>query len=272
MHAARRNADGVAALGRLPTDFFDETKVDVGGTLGIEPSRPCHPTCIWTCDKPACRNKCKPVCKAPKCVSACQKPKISRCRTICEDPKCAVVCPASSRCTSGDCPECHTVCGEPRCRLDCGQGRACRTTCADPECAWECAPAACPQPSCEMKCGAPRCREPSETLREVYAGHSGGALEADKGHAAQYLNREVAWSGLASVPEEVLAPGALAAPGARLASGALPAGGAGVPEAPKASFGAPCADFCNATTCGCGIAAEAKVADRVRWVVVARTP
>jgi len=244
--------------GPLGPDFFtDDTPVGAdenppGYLQGkVAGKGPCHPTCHWTCGESHCNKNCTPVCKAPLCMTRCQKPKISQCKQICEDPKCAVVCPPGpfTQCTGNDCPTCQTVCGRPHCRLDCGQGRLCSSTCADPVCAFRCDRQTCPEPMCKMHCDthAKSCglTTPTPTLRDVYAGRGGDTLDGHRNPAAEYAGREVGWTGLAKVPSNQLMRGATWPFKPYMPGGAQMFGGPLPPEGPKPYPKNPCASFCK---------------------------
>lgn len=257
---------GEHGRGPVGPEFFEDVTTDVGGStetsavVGNRKVDTCHPKCEWTCEESKCNANCKPICRAPVCMTACEKPRVSECKQVCEDPKCAVVCPKSP-CAHSDCPGCTTVCGEPKCKLDCSGGRFCRSTCADPVCAWNCTREACPEPKCSLRCDTPKfcsLEKPQPTTQEVYLGHDDQTLDGMKGYAVEYVNREVAWKGLAATP---MAQGAL------LPGGVGPLGGAVPPSIPDIIVGAkalpprPCASFCKPTLAPAAADGEKKADD-----------
>lgn len=240
---------GTQKRGPVGPEFFEDPTTEMGDSLetsavvGNRKVETCHPKCEWTCEESKCNANCKPVCQAPVCMTACEKPRVSECKQVCEDPKCAVVCPRAP-CAHSDCPGCVTVCGEPKCKLDCSGGRFCRSTCADPVCAWNCTREACPEPKCNLHCDTPKCNsldKPQPTTQEVYLGHDDQTLDATKGYATEYVNREVAWKGFAATP---MVKAALPPDGVGALGGALPASIPKIIDGAKELRDGPCASFC----------------------------
>lgn len=192
--------------------FFTEDPLKQAQALNavVEPAKKtCHPQCTWNCGN-ACNTKCTPKCQAPVCVTECSKPVLSRCEQVCLDPQCVVVCPP--QCTHGNCPGCHTVCNKPQCQLKCGQP-LCKSKCALPVCAWDCGHDAdsCKEPKCDLQCERPSClSNANRSTEEGIAEDSkieedrGGNLVGVNEHEAMYAGYDVAWDGLAKLPDGMM--------------------------------------------------------------------
>ncbi|CAE7399342.1 ANP2 [Symbiodinium natans] len=172
-------------------------------------SADCNAPCAWDCGTPECSQSCKAVCQPPRCFTACKKPQEQDCRHVCKDPKCTVVCPPQT-CHSENCPPpvCNTVCGEAICHMEC-PGSGCETRCEDPVCHFDCKVdvKTCAKPECKLTCPKVGCHNKTsidlpfayrlETKAEPGASAKGAALARPTAAA----EGEVAWKGLAKVPE-----------------------------------------------------------------------
>lgn len=175
----------------------------------------CNAPCAWDCGTPECSQSCKAVCQPPRCFTACKKPQEQDCRHVCKDPKCTVVCPPQT-CQSENCPPpaCSTVCGEAECHMEC-PGSGCETRCEDPVCHFDCKidMKTCVKPDCKLTCPKGGCHNKTIDLPFAYrlenaqTSAAAAASPAAKSISAAAEEGEVAWKGLAKVPEAFGATG-----------------------------------------------------------------